>query len=157
MASKIEFHDYSIEVMNEIDSRTVAVLEECAGEIVAHTKRNSRVDTGKTKNSFRYTVDKATHTAYMGSNYENALWEELGTGEYALNGDGRKGGWYYFASNGHKVTLNKDGSMRKNSKYKSTGNFIFTLGKRPHRPFWKAYIALKGKVKSRIQDALKGL
>ena len=25
---------------------------------------------------------------------ENAIWEEFGTGEYALNGDGRKGKWY---------------------------------------------------------------
>ena len=132
----VKFEDYSIEVMAAIDDKINAVLEECAGELESQVKRNSRVDTGKTKNSFQHTVDDATHTAYIGSNYENAIWEEFGTGEHALKGDGRKGGWHY-----------------KDAK----GDWHFTFGKKPSRAFWNAFTSLKSKIIARIQNSLKGL
>lgn len=130
------FEDYSFEVKNAIDQKINAVLEECAGELESQVKRNSRVDTGKTKNSFHHMVQKSTHTAFIGSNNENAIWEEFGTGEYALQGNGRKGGWFY-----------------EDAK----GEGHFTHGKRPSRAFWNAFISLKAKIISRIEDALKGL
>ena len=136
MASKVEFQDFTIKVQGAIDDRINAVLEECAGEIESQTKRNSRVDTSKTKNSFQHHVDTGSHTAYIGSNYENAIWEEFGTGEYALKGNGRKGGWRY-----------------KDAK----GKWHFTTGKKPSRAFWKAYTSLKNAVIKRIQGSLKGL
>lgn len=136
MASKVEFKDYTIKVKEAMDDRINAVLEECAGEVISQTKRNSRVDTGKTKNSFRYKVDDKTHTAHMGSSDENAIWEEMGTGEYALHGNGRKGGWLYVDAKG-------DGH--------------FTYGKKPSRAFWKAYTSLKNKIIRRIQEFMKGL
>lgn len=132
----VEFHDFTIQVKAAIDERIDAVLEECAGEIESQTKRNSRVKTGKTKNSFRHRVDESTHTAYIGSDYENAIWEEFGTGEYALKGNGRKGGWFYVDEKG-------DGH--------------FTHGKTPSRAFWNAYTSLKAKIINRIQNALKEL
>lgn len=132
----VKFHDYSIQVEAAIDNKINAVLEECAAEIESQTKRNSRVRTGKTKNSFRHRVDEATHTAYIGSDYENAIWEEFGTGEYALNGDGRKGGWAYVDEKGDRY---------------------FTRGKTPTRAFYKAYTSLKNKIINRIQESLKGL
>lgn len=132
----VEFHDYTIKVKGAIDDKINAVLEECAGELESQVKRNSRVRTGKTKNSFRHRVDEATHTAYIGSDYENAIWEEFGTGEYALQGNGRKGGWVYVDEKG-------DGH--------------FTRGKTPSRAFWNAYTSLKSKIINHIQNALKGL
>lgn len=132
----VVFEEFRIEVKQVIDDQINAVLDECAGEIVTQTKQNSRVDTGQTKNSFQYKVDDSTHTAYIGSDYENAIWEEFGTGEYALNGNGRQGGWFYVDSKGE-------------------GHF--TRGKRPSRAFWLAYVALKNKIISHIQNALKGL
>lgn len=132
----VKFHDYSIQVEAAIDNKINAVLEECAAEIESQTKRNSRVRTGKTKNSFRHRVDEATHTAYIGSDYENAIWEEFGTGEYALNGDGRKGGWTYVDEKGDRY---------------------FTRGKTPTRAFWKAYTSLKSKIIKRLESSLKGL
>lgn len=132
----VEFHDYTIKVQGAINSKIDAVLEECAGELESQVKRNSRVDTGKTKNSFQHTVDTDTHTAYIGSNNENAIWEEFGTGEYALKGNGRKGGWVYKDAEGH---------------------FHHTIGKKPSRAFWKAYTSLKNAIIKRIQDSLKGL
>lgn len=132
----VKFHDYTIQVKGAIDDRINAVLEECAGELESQAKRNSRVDTGKTKNSFQHKVVDSEHTAYIGSNYENAIWEEFGTGEHALEGNGRKGGWFYVDAKG-------DGH--------------FTRGKKPSRAFWKAYTSLKNGIINRIQNSFKGL
>ena len=132
----VVFEDYTIKVQNAMDDKINAVLEECAGEIESQVKRNSRVDTSQTKNSFQHKVDDAAHVAYIGSNHENAIWEEFGTGEHALAGNGRKGGWKY-----------------KDAK----GEWHFTHGKKPSRAFWNAYTSLKSKIIRHIQDALKGL
>lgn len=136
MASKIVFEDYTIKVKDTIDDRINAVLEECAGELESQVKRNTRVDTGKTKNSFRHKVVDSEHIAYIGSDYENAIWEEFGTGEHALEGNGRKGGWFYVDAKG-------DGH--------------FTRGKKPSRAFWNAYTSMKSKIINRIQEFMKGL
>lgn len=132
----VEFHDFRIKVKGAINNRVDAVLEDSAGEIESQTKRNSRVDTGKTKNSFQHKVDTDSHTAYIGSSYDNAIWEEFGTGEYALNGNGRKGGWAY-----------KDAEDK----------WHFTHGKKPSRAFWNAYTSLKNAIIKHFQDSLKGL
>ena len=132
----VEFKDFSIEVKGAISDKINIALEESAGELESQVKRNSRVDTGKTKNSYRHHVDDASHTATIGSSDENAIWEELGTGEYALQGDGRKGGWVY---------------------QNAEGDFYHTRGKKPSRAFWKAFTALKNKIIAHIQEALKGL
>lgn len=112
-------------------------LEEAAGELESQVKRNTAVKTGQTKNSWSHNVHDwgDEFEAEVGSDYENAIWEEFGTGEYALNGDGRKGGWFY-----------ED----------AEGNGHFTHGKKPRRPFHKAYITLKPKLIKFIQDRFKG-
>lgn len=130
----VEFEDNRVQVKKAIDNRIKAVLEECAAELESQTKRNTRVDTGKTKNSWRHIV--IGNTAYIGSFDENAVWEEFGTGDYALEG-GRKGGWVY--------------------KSDKDGKFYRTNGKKPSRAFWKAYTSLKSKIINKLQNALKGL
>lgn len=132
----VEFQDFSIQVKGAISDHVNAALEECAGELESQTKRNSRVATGRTKNNFRHRVDDETHTAYIGSDYENAIWEEFGTGEHALNGDGRKGGWRY-----------------KDEK----GEWHYTTGKKPSRAFWRAYTSLKTAIVRRLESAMRGL
>ncbi len=136
--ANVVFEDYSVQVQNAIDSKIEAVLEECAGELESQVKRNTRVDTGKTKNSWQHYIEVGdnTHTAIIGSNYENAIWEEFGTGEHALKGKGRKGGWVY-----------------KDAK----GDWHRTTGKKPSRAFFKAYTSLKNKIRNYIQNSLKGL
>ena len=132
----VKFEDNTIKVLEAMDNRINAVLEECAGELESQTKRNTRVDTSKTKNSWRHIVDDDKHEATVGSSEENAIWEEFGTGEHALKGDGRKGGWFY-----------ED----------EEGNGHFTHGKKPSRAFWHAFQSLKKPIQNRIQEALKGL
>lgn len=134
--ANFKFHDYSIEVKEAMDKAIFAALEEGAAEIESAAKKNSRVDTGQTKNSFQHKVVESEKAAYIGSNYENAIWEEFGTGEYALKGNGRKGGWVYVDDK---------------------GKGHFTHGKKPSRAFYKAYESNKGAVKTILENALKGL
>ena len=136
MAS-VELKDYSIEVKDALDDVCLAWLEEAAGELEAATKRNqTRVDTGQTKGGWTHEVDAATKTAVVGNPLQNAIWEEFGTGEYALEGDGRKGGWAYRDAKGvwHK-----------------------TRGKKPLRPLHTAFTTTGPKVKAFLENKLKGL
>ena len=136
----IKFEDFTIEVTNVIENRINAALEECAGEIESAAKQNTRVAAisgGRTKNAWTHHVDDDKHTATIGNPLENAIWEEFGTGEHALKGDGRKGGWRY---------LNE-----------KDGKWYFTRGKTPSRAFHRAYTSLKGKVIKHLQNSLKGM
>lgn len=93
-------------------------LEQSAELILSKTKKNTAVDSGKTREGWVKIVNPESHTAVVGNFLENAVWEEFGTGEYALWENGRKGGWIY---------KSKD------------GNFYFTKGKTPKRALQKAY------------------
>ena len=155
----VEFHDYTIKVKAAIDDRVNVALEECAGELESQVKRNTRVGQpgAPTKNSFRHKVDDKAHIAYIGSSEENAIWEEFGTGEHALHGDGRKGAWYVPVEkvvgykrptyNGKVVIVYGKGGKK----------YYKTNGKKPSRAFWKAYTSMKDKIIKRIQEFMKGL
>ena len=131
----VEFHDYSMNVKAALDGAVKAYLYEAGGEVEAQVKRNSRVGSGQLKNSWTYKVDEEKGVCTIGSPLENAIWEELGTGEYALNGDGRKGGWHY-----------------RDEK----GKWHHTYGKKPHRAFKRAFDSLKTSLINRAEQVLKG-
>lgn len=135
MAANIKFEDNRIEVKGSIDKAVMAFLHEISGEVVAKTQDNSRVDSGQTKNSYTYNIEQnaAGAESKIGSPLENAIWEEFGTGEYALHGDGRKGGWFY-------------------EDEKGEGHF--TRGKTPNRPLFNAFTTLKPKIKKRAQEVI---
>lgn len=135
MASKVVFEDNSISVKGAISSACKAWLEEAAGELEAQTKRNqTRVDTGATKGGWTHRV-LSDSEAVVGNPLENAIWEEYGTGEYALNG-GRKGGWVY---------------------QDEAGEWHRTKGKTPLRPLHKAFTANRAKIQKMLESKLKGL
>lgn len=116
----------------------IAGLHDAGSIIMSQTKQNSRVATGQTKNAWDYVVDEGEMTATIGNPEENAIWEEFGTGEYALNGDGRKGGWYYVDEKG-------DGH--------------FTYGKKPMRMLFNAFVTKKNTVikafERQVQDKFR--
>lgn len=154
------FEDYTIEVQGEIDDRINAVLEEAAGEMVSAAKRNTsvgKVNGSKTKNSWQYKVDDATHTADIGNPEETAIWLEMGTGEYALEGNGRKGGWYIPIGAGGISRAVVDAYGFKVIKGKDGREFAFTRGMKPQRPFWKAYNSMKSKIINYIKNSFKGM
>lgn len=135
--SKVEFRDHTIEVKDTMSSIIMQALEETSGELESQVARNTAVDTGQLKSSWTHkvTTSQEQSQAIIGSPLQNAIWEEFGTGEYALHGDGRKGGWFY-----------ED----------AEGNGHFTHGKRPRRAFWNAYTALKSSIIKHIQDMMRG-
>lgn len=100
------------------------------------TQRQSRIDTGQTRDSYEYTQewDGSTLIGRIGSNHMNAIWEEMGTGEYAENSDGRKGGWVYY-----------------NERRKE---FVFTYGKEPNKPMRKAFSIRYADIERYVQDVV---
>lgn len=128
--SGVKFEDYSVKVKNAIESKALQFLEEAASEVESAARRNSRVDTGQLKGSWAHIVDDSAKTATIGSPLENAIWEEFGTGEYAVEGNGRKGGWYY-----------ED----------DEGNGHFTHGKTPNRTLQRAFDDKKAVIQKRAK------
>ena len=131
----VQFKDYSKIVINKMNDSAVNWLIEASGEIEAQTKENTKVVTGQTKGSWEHKVNESKMEAEVGSRYKNALWEEFGTGIYALNGDGRKTPWVY-----------------KNPK---DNKFYATVGKKPRRALYKAYTGLKNKLIKSAQERFK--
>lgn len=121
----VEFKDFTTIVLQKIQENGEAFLEEVGGEVEAQTKRNTKVDTGKTKGSWEHIVNADKMEVQIGSRYKNALWEELGTGIYALNGDGRKNKWVYRTPD---------------------GKFHTTVGKKPRRALYNAYNSKKNAI-----------
>lgn len=138
--AKVTFEDNNIKLQEAISGRIFQALEEAAGELESQVKRNTRVDTGQTKNSWQHKVtgstDEGLHVAVVGSPMENAIWEEFGTGEYALEGNGRKGGWSY---------------------QDEKGDWHHTMGKKPSRALHNAVTTKKAKIIKIIADNLKDL
>ena len=129
MAS-VQFIDNTIEVIGAIKDAALAFLEEAAGELESQAMRNTRVDTGQTKGAWSHKVEESALQAIVGNPLENAIWEEFGTGEYAVNGNGRKTPWRY---------------------QDVRGNWHTTTGKRPSRAFEKA----KAEAEPKIVQAAK--
>lgn len=130
MAS-VQFKDFSLQVKAVIDEKALQFLEEAASAIESAARRNSRVDTGQLKGSWTHIVDESVGEATIGSPLENAIWEEFGTGEYAVHGDGRKGGWSY-----------KD----------AAGDWHQTKGKKPNHTLQKAFDSKKAVIEKRAKE-----
>lgn len=163
------FINNSPAVKSAMQNAVTAVLHEAGGELTAEIIRSSRTDTGQTKNAYQYRIAHGAgeQKAVIGSDHINAVYEEFGTGEYALNGNGRKGGWWIKVGSGEGQI-----SMKSARKYKWAGYryengaaafgkglrqtkkrgqlaYVFTRGKKPGRPMQKAY--------KQKQDAIVGM
>ena len=151
----VEFTDNRIKVEAAIDDAIVAFLYESAGEIESQTKdAQTRTDTGQTKGAWTHHVDEDKGEAVIGNPLENAIWEEYGTGEYALKKNGRKGGWW--APVGPDGMSLKQASKFSKVKKDKAGNIVavFTYGKKPLRPLQKAFDKTKGKIIRRLGSIL---
>lgn len=150
MAVEVKFEDFSIQVKDALNAGILRGLELAANEIQTQAARNSRVDQGQLKGSWTHIVDESAKEATIGSPLENAIWDELGTGEYAVEGKGRKGGWYIPAE---KLTEKAKSKMRKvtiNGK-----DFYFTRGKTPNRTLQRAFDSKKGVAKRLIERSIQ--
>jgi len=147
----VQFTDNSMQVKAELNEAAIAWLYEAAGEVKSAAKRNSRVDTSDLKTHWSYKVDESKGQATIGNPLENAIWEEFGTGEYALEGNGRKGGWYI-----HESKLSPKAKSRMKKVIGKNGEvFYFTKGKKPNRTLFNAFTNNEAKLKRRLESILK--
>lgn len=128
---KIEFTNNAKVIKSLLNSECEQALTDCGQIVKSQVRDLSRRKRGQTKDSFDYnlTADNGDKAVKIGSPLENAIWEEFGTGEYALEGNGRKGGWYYEDENGE-------------------GHF--TRGKTPSRALYYAMKKCENAIKSRL-------
>lgn len=131
---EFSFEDNSVKINKMIDDAIGNFLIEASAEIVSQTARNTRVKTGQLKGSWQANVDEKEGVATIGSPLENSIWEEFGTGVYALNGDGRKTAWRYQDAN---------------------GNWHTTTGKKGTRAFYNAFISKKPSIIRRAEEIFK--
>lgn len=163
MANNVEFNDNSIQVARELKEAVKRWLYEAGGELQTKIVRNSRTDMGQTKGSYRYEVDEDNGVCEVGSSLENAVWEEFGTGEYALNGDGRQGYWVYVKGQdpqSSSTTQSKTYTLQEAKKVvailRSKGlEAYYTKGKRPNRPMMKAYESSKEPLERRLEQIIR--
>lgn len=110
--------DNSGEVMRQFEQSLQIALETIGTQAESHAKQiisdahvyghvnlkavgekdNSRVDTGRMRNSIAHTVVK--EDVYIGTNLEYAPYHELGTGIYASQPGGRQSPWIYYDRKG---------------------------------------------------------
>ena len=134
MSDAFKFINNSVRVKSALKGALSKWLEESAFAIESQAKQNTAVDTGQTKNSWTHVVDLQRGIATIGNPLENAVWEEYGTGDYALEGNGRKGGWFYVDNEG-------------------IGHF--THGKKPRRMLHNAFHTKKTAIIRRAEDILR--
>lgn len=106
-------------------------LEAASLHMVGEVKDRAPVDSGELRRSISRSITHSggKRVAKVGSNLQYAIYQEFGTGEFAENGAGRKGGWTY------------DGP---------DGEVHFTRGTKPKKFLRSAFRANKKNVKSII-------
>ena len=155
--NKFKLEDYTGEVKKELENAAIAWLYEAGGELHAQTVRNTAAGEGQLKGSWRLEVDRNEFEATVGSPLENAIWEEFGTGEHALEGKGRQTPWYVPVEgytgkkrpsfNGKVIVV-----YGKNKK-----KFYKTNGKKPRRMLWNAFNQVEPKIIRLAKEKFKGI
>lgn len=166
MSDNVVFEDYRIDVKNAIKEKCIQLLYDAGNEVISQVTRRSVRKTGKTSGSYETSsVDEGQMCIHVGSNYENAIWEEFGTGEFAENGDGRKGWWVYVEGHrdegpvkGGKSYATKDQAKRAMAILRKKGlPAFYTRGKHARHPFRDGYNSAKSKIIKRAEELFGGL
>ncbi|MGX7200061.1 HK97-gp10 family putative phage morphogenesis protein [Enterococcus nangangensis] len=102
MGNKWEFKSYRKEVERQLDETSKRGLTAVLEFLKSAIKANAPVQTGHLRDFISYQIKKegASIVGVVGSPDEYAVYVEYGTGEFAENGAGRKGGWAYQAPDG---------------------------------------------------------
>lgn len=154
----VEFKDFSIEVKAALNDITKGWLHTWANEIASQAKDNCAMtdDNGQLKGSYRADVNDSAGSAKIGTPLESGYWEEYGTGEYAVHGDGRKGWWVYkdgYQGNGGKV-LTEDEAKAIAA---SDPSLHASNGRKPSYTLEKAFTETKPKAVTDLENKLKGM
>lgn len=158
----VEFTDNSVKVKAELNQALVAFLREASAEIKTQAERNSPTGSAQLKRSWDTVVDAGNLEAIIGNPLEHSIYNEFGTGEYALEGKGRKGYWVY-------VKDSESGGMARSTKSYTLAEAkrvmailrekgleaYYTKGIRPKRMLYKAFTMYKPKVEARAKQIFK--
>lgn len=162
----VEFKDNSAKVISAINDTALAWLYEAKASLSGQTADNCMVETGTLKKSFisdSY-VDEKELTAFIGSSLEYAIWQEYGTGEYALEHNGRKGWWVYVkgskgksTTNGKVYTYQQARIIRDYLKNEKGLDAYITKGTKPKRMMYHAFLQKRSGLVNRAKAMFKGI
>jgi len=136
MAKSTKFIDNSKAVKAALKQQQLSWLEMASIIIEGKAVALCVVDTKYLRDSIDHQVSEKEMIAYIGTPAEYAVYIEFGTGEFAENGNGRKGGWVYKTP---------------------SGQVFFTYGQRP-KPFLRpAFKDSNDQIKKLLEDLLREL
>lgn len=144
----INFIDNSIQVSAALAASAKQFLIEAGEEIRSAVARGSRRESGQLAGSWKSQIVSDSE-ARIGSPLENAILEEFGTGEYAVNG-GRSGGWYV-----HESKLSEKAKSKMRRVEMGGEVFYFTRGKTPSHALQKAFDSRKAAIIKRAEQIFK--
>lgn len=131
------FNDFSDDRKADLQAAYQKWLEMASEHIQGQVVLLTPVDLGALKDSIDKQVDTGELRAYVGTNKEYAIYVEKGTGEFAVNGDGRVGGWVY--------------------KSPKDNEFYFTYGQKPQPYLVPGFENSKGAIITLAKEVLSQL
>lgn len=161
----VEFVNFSVQCKEALEDAAIAYLNEAGGELHAQTVRNSSQGVeyqGKqAQNLWSIHVDESAKEVSVGSPDEAGFWEELGTGEKALYGNGRRGWWVYVEGSDKPRSRQKyytEEEAKDVAAYlRSQGHDAHaTNGRKPNRPLYRAFASLKGQLIRLAEEKFRG-
>ncbi|HCE12457.1 MAG TPA: hypothetical protein DEQ24_06865 [Enterococcus sp.] len=132
----MKFLDHSDEAKEVLKEATIQWLFQACILVEGQAVALAAVHTARLRNSIDYVVDEAELIGYVGTNVEYAIYVEMGTGEFAENGMGRKGGWVY-----------QDPS----------GEWFFTWGQEPQPYLRPAFRKNKSQIEALAKEIFGGI
>ncbi len=153
--SEVEFENNILKVKAALDKTAERILIEAGTVIKSQAQQNTAVDSSHTKNAWSFVVNKSEKSVTIGNSLENAVWEEYGTGEYALEGKGRKTVWYVpveLCTGKKKPSYNGEVVIVYGKNKKA---YYMTNGKKPRRMLHNAYHTKKSALIRRAQQLMK--
>lgn len=132
----MKFLDHSDEAKEVLKEATIQWLFQACILVEGQAVALAAVHTARLRNSIDYVVDEAELIGYVGTNVEYAIYVEMGTGEFAENGMGRKGGWVY-----------QDPS----------GEWFFTWGQEPQPYLRPAFRKNKSEIEALAKEIFGGI
>lgn len=156
----VQFTDNRVKVKAALDNASKAYLYEVGVTLQRQAARNTTIG-HETASKWDYKVDESKGECVIGNPSEMAIWDELGTGEFALNKDGRKGYWVYVKGSTGSTSTNQKSYTLKEAKQivammRAEGlEAFYTNGRKPRRGFFNAFTTLKPAIIRRAEEVLK--
>lgn len=104
MVQGFKFEDYSKEIKRRMSFVSEKALETALLHVEGQAKLLAPVDEGELRDHISHRIilkgNDGDRVGQVGSPSKHSFYVEYGTGELAVNGNGRKGGWVYKAANG---------------------------------------------------------